>query len=68
MAIPQREVVGGTPSSRSIRTVAETDSSISMQYDYRCWGEQWVISGNNLADFGFTGHYMKRERVNWRRS
>jgi hypothetical protein len=63
MAIPQREVVGVT--SRyflkdhlgSMRAVAKIDSSISMQYDYSLWGEQSVISGNNPADFGFTGHY-----------
>jgi RHS repeat-associated protein len=41
----------------SILAVAESDGSISMQYDYSPWGEQSVISGNNPADFGFTGHY-----------
>jgi RHS repeat-associated protein len=60
---PQGEVVGGTPRYflkdhlGSIRAVAEADGSISMQYDYSPWGEQSVISGNNPADFGFTGHY-----------
>jgi RHS repeat-associated protein len=60
---PQGEVVGGTPRYflkdhlGSIRAVAESDGSISMQYDYSPWGEQSVISGNNPADFGFTGHY-----------
>ena len=60
---PQGEVVGGTPRYflkdhlGSIRAVAESDASISMQYDYSPWGEQSVISGNNPADFGFTGHY-----------
>jgi uncharacterized protein RhaS with RHS repeats len=41
----------------SILAVAESDGSISMQYDYSPWGEQSVISGNNPAVFGFTGHY-----------
>jgi RHS repeat-associated protein len=56
-------VVSGTPRYflkdhlGSIRAVAESDGSISMQYDYSPWGEQSVISGNNPADFGFTGHY-----------
>jgi RHS repeat-associated protein len=60
---PQGEVVGGTPRYflkdhlGSIRAVAESDGSISMQYDYSPWGEQSVISGNNPADFGFTGYY-----------
>jgi RHS repeat-associated protein len=61
---PQGEVVGGTPRYflkdhlGSIRAVAQSDGSISMQYDYSPWGEQSVISGNNRADFGFTGHYI----------
>jgi hypothetical protein len=47
---PQGEVVGATPRYflkdhlGSIRAVAESDGSISMQYDYWPWGEQSVIS------------------------
>lgn len=41
----------------SIREVIDSNGNVVARYDYDLWGKRTLVSGTNLADFGFTGYY-----------
>jgi RHS repeat-associated protein len=45
----------------SIREVINSGGSVSARYDYDPYGRRTLVSGTDLADFGFTGHYYHGE-------
>jgi RHS repeat-associated protein len=45
----------------SIREVINSAGSVAARYDYDPYGRRTLVSGTDLADFGFTGHYYHGE-------
>jgi RHS repeat-associated protein len=44
----------------SIREVTDSAGTVMAKYDYDVWGRQTKLSGNQDADFGYTGFYVSR--------
>jgi len=42
----------------SIREVTDSSSTVVSRYDWDPYGRRTLVSGTDLADFGFTGHYF----------
>ena len=62
---PQGEQIAGVPyyftrdHLGSIRELTDsTGTNIVARYDYDPYGRRTLVSGTDLADFGFTGHYF----------
>jgi RHS repeat-associated protein len=42
----------------SVREVADSTGTIQSRFDYDPYGRRTLISGSDIADFGFTGHFF----------
>lgn len=45
----------------SIRGMTDTVGDVVVRYAYSSWGDQELISGNDLSSFGFTGHLRQKD-------
>jgi len=45
----------------SIREVTNTTGATLASYSYDAWGKRTLITGTDVATFGFTGHYHNQE-------
>ena len=41
----------------SVREMTDSAGNLVARYDYDAWGRRTLVSGTDLADFGFTGFY-----------
>ncbi len=59
----QGEQIGGTnyyftrDHLGSVREMTDSNGNLIARYDFDLYGRRTVVSGNDLADFGFTGDY-----------
>ena len=44
----------------SIREVVNPAGNVSARYEYDPYGQRTLVSGSDVADFGFTGHYVHK--------
>lgn len=42
----------------SVREIADSTGTLQTRYDYDPYGRRTVLSGTDVADFGFTGHFF----------
>lgn len=45
----------------SIREVTDASGTVVSSYAYDAWGNRTLLSGTDLATFGYTGHYYHKE-------
>ena len=61
LSLPKSGIVEGGRITRdhlgSIREVTDNSGVVRARYDYDPYGRRTLVSGTDLADFGFTGHY-----------